>query len=67
MEEVGKSDESEKINRVALRIAREIATESGTLMAGGVCRTQLYVPGDKQIEAEIRAIYTEQVGQIAIQ
>ena len=51
----------EGVNRTALKIAREIATETGTLMAGGICSTKTHVSGDKEVEARIRDMYTEQV------
>ena len=61
MRTVGREDDVEKINRVALKMAREVATDTGTLMAGGVCNTNIYVPGDKEKEAEIRQMFTNQV------
>lgn len=61
LEEVGKIEDVEKINRIALKIAREVALDTGTLMAGGICSTKIYVPDNKQIEAQIREMYTEQV------
>ena len=43
---VGRTDDVEKLNRQALRIAREVATNTGTLMAGNLCNTSQYDPND---------------------
>ncbi len=59
---VGKEECMEEYNRVALRIAREVAEERGLLFAGGVGNTNLF--SDKTIadpEAEIRSIHEQQV------
>jgi len=57
---VGKEALLESINRQALALAREVALESGTLCAGNVCNTNIYV--GEQTEAEVRAMFEEQVG-----
>ena len=59
---VGKEDRVEEYNRVALRIAREVAQERGLLFAGGVGNTNIF--SDKTIadpETEIRLIHEQQV------
>ena len=64
MDRVGKEDKTEKINRIALGIAREIAEETGTLFAGGVSSTSLFQfdgSQDKDPMEEVRAIFEEQV------
>ena len=62
MRMIGREDDLEKINRIALQIAREIAEESGTLFAGGISNTDLFLdPTVKDPAAEIRAIFEEQV------
>ena len=61
MKEVGREGELEKINRLALRIAREIAEETGTLFAGNTCNTNIYKPGDKEIADKCRAMFDDQV------
>ena len=62
MEMVGKVDKTEQINRAALKIAREIAEETGTLFAGGLSNTDLFMlqPGRDPTD-EIRAMFEEQV------
>ena len=36
---IGYANDLEKLNRTALRIAREVADDTGTLMAGDICHT----------------------------
>ena len=40
---IGREDELEQINRNALRMAREVADETGTLMAGNISNTNIFV------------------------
>jgi hypothetical protein len=54
---IGREDDLEKLNRVALKIAREVADETGTLMAGGICNTGLYVEGDEQAAGTIKEMF----------
>lgn len=61
LEEIGKEEDVETINRIALRMAREIATTTGTLMAGGVCGTKQFKTDDREAEANVRQLFTEQV------
>src|ERR687895_912230 len=59
---VGKEDALEEINRQALRIAAEVAAESDALLAGDVCNTNVFDPGDADSAAAVRAMFEEQVG-----
>lgn len=43
---IGREAELEKQNMEALRIARQVADDTGTLMAGNLCNTTVYVPDD---------------------
>jgi hypothetical protein len=54
---IGREDDLEKLNRVALKIAREVADETGTLMAGGICNTGLYVEGDEKAAGTIKEMF----------
>ena len=65
LRQIGREDELESINRQALALARGIARESGTLMAGNICNTNIYAPDDVAVTAEIRAIFAEQVAWAA--
>jgi len=58
---IGKEDVLEPLNRAALRIAREVAEETGTIMAGNICNTTNYNPKDPQTWDEARAMFQEQV------
>jgi betaine-homocysteine S-methyltransferase len=59
---IGKEDALEEINRQALKIAAQVARESGALLAGDICNTNIYETGDPQSAATVRAMFEEQVG-----
>ncbi len=61
MRQIGREQDLEKINRIALKMAREVADETDTLMAGGISNTNIYIEGDKEIEGRIVAMFEEQV------
>ena len=63
MRQIGREEELEKINRIALKMAREVADDTGTVMAGGICNTNIYIEGDEENHAKIRAMFEEQVHQ----
>src|SRR5215213_1694157 len=43
---IGKEELLERINRQALALAKEVAGESGALIAGDICSTSVYESGD---------------------
>ncbi|XP_052809358.1 betaine--homocysteine S-methyltransferase 1-like [Mya arenaria] len=57
----GKEDIVEKLNRDALKIAREVADKHGKLMAGNISNTPLYVTEDASTHQLIYEQYREQV------
>jgi betaine-homocysteine S-methyltransferase len=57
---IGKEELLERINREALQIAGDVALESGALLAGNVCNTNVY--GGEESAATVRAMFEEQVG-----
>lgn len=61
MRQVRHEENLEKINRVALRLAKEVADKTGTLFAGSICNTNIYKPNDDAIKQEVRAMFDEQV------
>lgn len=61
MKEVGREHDVEKINRIALGIAKEIADKHNKLFAGGISKSLVYVPGDKDMDDKVRKIFDEQV------
>jgi len=62
---VGKDGLLEDLNRQALALARQVAYESDTLVAGNVCNTNLYDPADRETQAQSLAMFEEQVGWAA--
>jgi betaine-homocysteine S-methyltransferase len=54
----------EPLNRQALAIASKVARETGTLLAGNICNTNVYEPG-QAAERTVRAAFDEQVGWAA--
>ena len=61
MRQIGRENDLEKINRVALKMAREVADDTGTIMAGGICNTNCYIEGNMESEEKIRSMFVEQV------
>jgi methionine synthase I (cobalamin-dependent) len=61
---IGKEDILEPLNRQALSIAARVARETGTLLAGNVCNTNVYEPGSPAV-GEVRAAFDEQVAWAA--
>jgi betaine-homocysteine S-methyltransferase len=61
---IGKEDILEPLNQQALSIAAGVARETGTLLAGNVCNTNVYEPGS-HVLPEIRAAFEEQVAWAA--
>ena len=59
MRQVGREKDLEKINRIALQVAREVAQEKNLLFAGGVSNTNIFRKGEN--EDQIRAMFDEQV------
>jgi betaine-homocysteine S-methyltransferase len=58
---VGKEHLLEQINRQALQLAKDVAVESDSLVAGDICNTNVFV-GDDESRHAVRAMFEEQVG-----
>jgi betaine-homocysteine S-methyltransferase len=58
---VGKEDILEALNRTALSIASEVARDTGTLLAGNICNTNVWDPSDDASRYRARAMFEEQV------
>ena len=54
----------ETMNRDALTIAKEVAEESGTLFAGNICNTNVFL-ADNESRQAVRKMFDEQVGWAA--
>lgn len=61
---IGREDILEPLNRQALAVARRVARETGTLLAGNLCNTNVYEPG-ASAERAVRAAFEEQVSWAA--
>ncbi len=59
---IGKEHLLEPLNRQALALASRVAADTGTLLAGDVCNTNVFDPADPASSAHVRAMFTEQVG-----
>jgi betaine-homocysteine S-methyltransferase len=59
---IGKEHLLEEMNRRALALAKQVASESGALVAGDICNTNVYVHGDAESVNASRAMFEEQVG-----
>jgi betaine-homocysteine S-methyltransferase len=57
---IGKEDLLEPLNRQALQIARGVARETGTLLAGDLSNTNVFVDDDASAKT-VRAMFEEQV------
>jgi len=58
---INREDDLERLNSEALRIARKVADETGTLMAGNICNTTCYDPTNEESFTEVRRIFKEEV------
>ncbi len=65
LRDVGREGDLEAMNRSAVRIARDVAREGGALVAGNVCNTWAFDPGDPATRDTVRAMYAEQLGWAA--
>ena len=59
---VGREGDLENMNRTALELAKQVAGEGDALVAGNICNTNVYSPGDEASAKEARAMFDEQVG-----
>lgn len=62
---IGKEHLLEPLNRQALALAGRVAADTGTLLAGDVCNSNVYDPADPASADHVRAMFTEQVGWAA--
>ena len=62
LRQLGKEELLEQMNRAALQIAKEVARETSTLLAGNICNTNAYIEGDAESNKFVRTMFDEQVG-----
>ncbi len=59
---IGREGDLEMLNRQAVRLAKEVASEGNALVAGNIANTWVYNHNDHEATArKVRQIYTEQV------
>ena len=58
---IGREQDLERINRLALDTAKAVAQETGALFAGDICNTNVYDPADPASHKAVRAMFEEQV------
>jgi methionine synthase I (cobalamin-dependent) len=59
---IGRESDLEPMNRTALALAKKVAAEGDALVAGNICNTNIYAPGDGAVGKQVRAMFEEQVG-----
>src|SRR4029077_17051594 len=59
---IGREKDLVPMNRAALAIAKRVARRTGTLFAGDLCYTNIYVPAESKAIKEVERIFDEQVG-----
>jgi len=47
---IGKEDQTELMNKEALRVAKEVADETGKLLAGNICNTNIWINGGERVQ-----------------
>jgi betaine-homocysteine S-methyltransferase len=63
LESIGREGELEILNRQAIRLAREVASEGDALVAGNICNTWVYDHHRPEETGRlVRSMYEEQVG-----
>lgn len=62
LKDIGMTSALRDINSRAVKIAREVAGQYGALVAGNICNTWAYEPGDPASHLETRRQFDEQIG-----
>ena len=53
LRQIGRENELEQMNRQALKLARQVADQTGTLMAGNICNNPAWDPNNPQAIEEV--------------
>src|SRR5690242_3172259 len=61
LRQIGRERQLEELNRAALEIARDVADDTGTLLAGNISNTNAFLPDDADSRREVRGMFEEQV------
>ena len=62
---IGRERDLKAMNLTALKLAKKVARDTGTLFAGDICNTNVYDPKDSKSEKAVRGMFEEQVGWAA--
>jgi len=62
---IGREKDLEPMNRMALKIAKKVARDTGGLFAGNICNSTSYMPDDKATHKPVRKMFDEQLGWAA--
>jgi len=62
---IGREKDLEAMNLSALKLAKKVARDTGTLFAGDICNTNIYDPKDSKTEKAVRGMFEEQVSWAA--
>ncbi len=57
LKHIGKEEQLEAMNRYALRLAKGVALQTGTLMAATICNTSLFIPNNFDSKEAVKAIF----------
>ena len=58
---IGREKDLEPMNRMALKIAKKVARDTGGLFAGNICNSTSYMPDDKATHKPVRKMFDEQI------
>jgi betaine-homocysteine S-methyltransferase len=58
---IGREGQLEELNRRALDLAREVADESGTFLAGNISNTNVFLPEESETHRKAREMFDEQI------
>ncbi|XP_056000868.1 betaine--homocysteine S-methyltransferase 1-like isoform X1 [Ostrea edulis] len=58
---IGREDDLMELNVRALKMAKEVAVKTGTLMAGDICNTTIFRRDDPKSIEEVREMFREQI------
>jgi betaine-homocysteine S-methyltransferase len=61
LKSIGRTESVEDLNKKALQIAKQVADETGTILAGNISNTWVYDPQDEQSWEEVKRQHREQV------
>lgn len=62
---IGREHDLEPLNRAALEVAAQVAADTGTLVAGNVCNTNVFEPDDAERVRQVTGMFGEQVQWMA--